>query len=659
MLKRLNNRAARAELRRRDYVAGSGALGLTLVAGCLGDDDDAINDGDDGEDHDDDDDVVAADDDDDDDVIEADDDDGDDTADHADDADEIERHDVVPTLTSGTPVPADAQYAAGWNGESIPSWVSSGRHQYSLMGRSFGDMEFYGEMIEDWTYQPGILEVQLRDDMYWWSGKLVDAHDLTAQFDLEDYAYGGEDLDSQPNIIAQETIDDQTVRLSLADTWREEWALQQTLNRETIHSSTDFTGPWIEEFEDTGGDMDAVEEIRGDLGEYRVESDEEVVHQFHIPFEFRKDGEYGEVGSDFWELELVPEKNGEKRAFVDDINFTGLRFPAMEESDIHRQENFEAGIEVIMSDVPDWRDEIPYATKVIEFTREFDRWGWNMNAEAHPTDNPHFRRAWNFATRRSEFEQRGERLRIPPERGGHPFQGDDRLYRWVSDDLIESFTDYGMEAEWDRAEEELAIGGFEQNGDGEWLNQETGEPIDIDIPVGSGLDMITDLGSDWFSDINDFGIGAEQVDGDDPWRVEAEYVGGMIPEWVFDTIWGEDDLSWTAQNPNFEESVMAPALGETDAPSDDWVQYDTRAMTDRLGVTTDDDAYQSAVDELAWCANQLIPRCIVVSSIRTEMVNDEKWHVPEPADVPEKYLMQPMDRMWYNGLLSYVPEEDR
>ncbi len=654
----------RTALNRRTYALLTGAATTGAIAGCLGDDDDDpadVDDVDDTDAVDGTDDVDDTDDaDDTDDVDPADDPDDADDADDADDDPDIERHDVVVTNTLSPPVPADAQYGIGWSAEPTPAFMGGNRYQYTLMGRSLVDHEVNSFLLEDWDYRPGFLEITFQDDVFWWSGKPVDAHDWYGHMELTDWVAGGDDLDAYPNIISRQLIDDRTMQLALADTWRQDWALQQSVVGEHINGSFDFHEPWIEEFADTGGDMDAVEDVRTDISELWVDDDDGLVHHLHIPFEFRlADDGYGEVGEDYWELELVPEKNGQQRAYVEDINYTRLRFTAEEETSARSMDRFFEGEEPYQNYEFVLDEDVPFDYQVIEFEGEGEigAWGWNMNTEAHPTDNPHFRRAWSFATRRSDFEWE---TRPVNELNGHPFLSEARLRRWVSEDVVEEMTVYGIDAEWDRAEEEMEIGGFEQDADGRWLRQDDGEPIEIDLFHYSWMADVADYGSDWWEDMDDFGITIEpSSDITDPWTVDADFTGGLLPEWVFSTIFGEEDLSWTATNPGFPESVEAPEVGDTDAPQEDWVEYDTRTMADRLGVTLDEDPYQNMVDQLAWVANQLVPRTLVVTDMTMHAYNDERWRLKPPQDHPELFVRPPWERVWFNGTLSYVPEDER
>lgn len=646
-------------LDRRRVLQVSGFGGIAAIAGCLGDDepDDEPDDVDDGDDVTDDDDDTVVDDDDDDAIVADDDDDTD-----ADDTDDpaIERHDVTVWIQGEGTHPADMSYAS-W-GEPSPGNSNPG-YWYRVGGRSFADRRVYGEAAatEGFRYEPGFLEIEFREDpgVYWWSGKQYDADDFISNAELRDWAHGGDDFDAEPTVITYEKLDDWTVRCAMADTWRQDWALQQAIVESSynhVYSSADWNWRWIERFEDTGGDLDAVSEVRSDLDEVFIETDEEMVHHWHSPFELRLDGSIGQIGDDFWEMELVPEKNGNRRAYVDEINYETLRHYHGEEVSVRMGEHFSEERGPLYWDI---ESEYDFDNRMFSFEREFAEWGWNMNTEVHPTDNPHFRRAWSFATRRTDWEHT---VYTAEDIAGHPYLTEERLRNVVSEEVIDDFTLYGIDAEWDRAEEELTIGGFERDGDGRWLNQEDGEPIDLTIGIWSWMDYIADLGSDWYADLEDFGIRTETVldlGTPDPWTVQGVYVGGLLPEFVFESIFGEDGLTWAAWNPNFDESVMAPEVGDADAPEEDWVEYDTRTMTDRMGVTIDDEAYQALVDQLSWVANQLVPRFGVAPRVDTFRVNDNRWRVTPLEDAPKRHMWPPYDRKWLNGTLQYVPEEER
>ncbi len=671
-----NGDRAGANYARRHTLGIASVIGPSILVGCLGDnDDDETDDTDAVGDVED---TFVMDDADDDDAATEDvepiqpldenaddgDDDGDDADDEGnDDGEAIPRHDVAPIHWRGPPLPANAQYNYWGGTEPLPAWVTASCERYFEMGWSFHDQSLRGELVADYAYQPGILEVRFVDDVYWWSGTRYGAADWATEFELRNWATGGENFDAHPAIVTVEVIDDATVRISLADTWREQWAIHQALATYPLQepfSSRDFNQPWLEHFEDTGGDLDAIEDIRETFGAYNVTDDEELVHQFHIPFEFRLDGSIGEVDQQRWTLELVPEKNGHERRYVDEINYTMLQFGADEEG-VREEEAFLAEESPVTEDwglVGDEDDpDIPFAYDRLEFQLEYDRWGWIFDCDTRPTDSAHFRRAWVYLADRTLWETPEYR----PQEQVNVFLTDDRLERWVSDDVIAGFVDYGKhDVQWDEAEAELIDGGFEQDGDGNWLDDETGTPIAFTVSGFSWYDFVSDLGSDFWADLETFGLDVEfRTDGEWDRPVFAGYVGGIIPEFAFETTFGESSLDWAAPNPGLRETVTAPAMDDPDADPEDWIEYDTRAMTERLGIAEGDRAYQELVDQLAWVANHIVPKATMVGQTRINLVNANQWDVKEPAERPESWIRLPFRHIWHNGVLNYVPEDDR
>lgn len=426
--------------------------------------------------------------------------------------------------------------------------------------------------------------------------------------------------------------------------------------------------PWLEEFEDTGGDIDAVEDVREAISETRIESDEGLIHHYHSPFEFRIDGDIGDVGEDYWELELVPEKDGNTRAFMDEINFTRVRFTVVEEEDLRR------GMGFLDEDIPftnyrhleldvddeyqiDDEDQLPFDTRTIIHQRDQDRFCWNFNCEIEPTSNPHFRRAFAYLTP-------DELWAHPPRRESQEIDSawmtDERAEMFVSEDVLADFTVYGWEApEYDAAEDELILGGYERNDDGDWID-ESGEAMDYTLGSYSWMDWIGDDGSDFFLDMDDFGIQVEHIpETPDPWRIYGDYHGGVHPEFIFTGMFGDESVGWPDNN-NLPESVEAPELGDTNAPSEDWVEYDVQAMTERLAITVDEESYQQIVDQLAWVHNQIMPRYRVNANNRVQVTNDNRWYIPSLEEAPEKWTASsPRNQHYINGGVQYVPEDER
>ena len=650
----LGNRK-RSQFKRRRVLEVGGLGGIVAIAGCLGDDEVDPDDGDD----------AAADDD----VGDIDDtDDVDEVDDHDDIADDepgTEGYDVMSVWTNNAGArPADAQYNA-WADGPLPPFMEGNKYSYDLINRGRADEQYYGVIADGWDYEPGLVEISIHDDFYWWSGDQVTIDDYLMGLELSDFVHGGDDLDATDDIVRYEKVDDDTARLALVDSWHESFAM--TRLPFGVGQSREFLEPWLEEFRDAG-DLDMIDELREDLSDDYVTSDDRLVHHHNTPFEFRIDGDLGELHETEYIMELVPEKNGNKRHYVDEINFTRLGWPAVEEHDIRRVEDFmnqdQPHIGVGAIEDPDTLD---FDTELVGgWARDVEPFGFTFNHDRHPTDNVHFRRAWAYLTDRTLWN--AEINHVAPEHF-HPFLSDTRAEQYIGADIIDSFTDYGWdEIRPDAAEAEMLAGGFERNGDGNWLMKtdgseaEAGEPIEFIVDSFDFLPQIGEVASDFWIEANEFGLDVELlIDEIEDWTISAKYSGGEIPEVAFDSTFGSEDLTWAAPNPNFPSTVEAPPVGDTTEPGDEveLEEFETRPMSQRLPVTTEESQYQALLDSLAWCANQLLPRYTVRFSAQMYRVNDHRWSFHDPEERPDKYVQKVTRMSHLNGQHWYVPEEER
>ena len=654
-----SGRSWRGALNRRNFVKSTGLGGAAVVAGCLGDDEVDPDDADDADPADDADDTDPADDD--------------------DDTEDVVRYDFIATNhQGGDPLPADANHFIHGDG-SAPHWKSN-RAVLWTGGQSFTTFEPASMPLDGWSYEPGVLEFTFGDDVFWWDGKLLDAHDHIQQMEFVDFLHGGDDLDAHGNIVSYSVIDDDTARYTLVDAWREEWAIEQTWASTHRHEyNTNFTTPWLEEFEDAP-DLAAIEEIREEIEDIWVgpgENEEILPQTEHVPMEFRFDGSLGDMGERHWEWEVVPEKNGTKRRYADMINYTRFRQTYGEMEGIAIQEMQVAGSEV-HSGLGTWGGEMPTEFPVAhtQVQRDFDGDAFQFQFDSHPSNLPGFRRAWAYLIDKTFYD---EPTRSIPEIVG-PFYTDDANRSFISDDVVDAFTDYGYdEHRWDDAEEEMVLWGFERNADGIWLMQEdgpdadAGEPMELTLHGRGWHDFVIDEATDMWADIEDWGIpletnfdaiGSVDLDGelDEGMAVMVFYHGGGYPETAFGSTWGRDSLSWA--NPNiFAPSVIeAPEVGDTAGPGDydpnDWREYESRAMVDRMAVTVDENRFQVMVDELAWAWNQLVPRFAFYNSQIDFIMNADYWESIDPQEHPEQTIRRPDDHGYWTGFWYYTgPEE--
>ena len=642
---------------RRTILRSSGIGGTAIIAGCLGDDEEiddvedvGLDDGDDGDEIDD------------------------------DEEEEHVVHDIVATNhVGGEPLPADANHFRHGEG-TPPTWQHWHREGHYMGAQAFATLEMDTMLFDDWSYEPGLLEVYFPDNVFFWDGKQMEASDHTLELEFEDFLMGGDDLDAHDPIVSYSLIEDDTVRYTLVDAWREDIAIDQVFApARMVKYNAHFLEPWLERFRDAP-DLEAIEEIREEIGDIWCgpgENEEILEQTHHIPMEFRFDGSIGDIGENYWQLELVPERGGTMRKYADLINFKHLRIIYGEVEQIARQEHQVAGSE-LHSGLGTWGNVIPdeFEVQTQTIQRPFDEMGFQFQFDSHPSNLPGFRRAWTYIFDKTYYDRPDRQI---PEIVG-PFYSDDHQERFISDHILQDFTDYGHdEQRWDDAEAEMELWGFERNADGLWLMQEdgphadAGEPMELTLNGRGWHDFVIDEATDMWADIEDWGIpiesqfdfiGSVDLDGDldEGMTMITFYHGGSFPEMAFGSTWGRDSLSWS--NPNiFAPSVIdAPEVGDTaeagDYDPDDWRQYETRAMTDRLSVTVDEEVFQSMVDELSWVWNQLIPRFGYINSPQTYIMNTEYWRMRDMTEYPDLTLRMPHLGGRFAGPWEYIgPEE--
>ena len=651
-------------IHRRGLAKIGAVLSIGAITGCLGDDrPDDVDDTDDA-------DELA--------------DDGDDTddadvgdTDDVDDAPEEQMVEIVDATLytqAESDHPGDVQFHPYGDGPT-PTWAWEPR----LLERSDVSDQIQPSLIADWSYEPGVIEITFDDDFYWWSGDRVTVEDFIAMVEFEDFLWGGDELDHHENIVSLEQTDDDTARLALPDAWREDWALEVLFAKSPISSSRMYYRDRLEEFEDAA-DLDAVEDIRDDIEGSRHETDDELVLHHYIPFEVRLDENgYGQVGDDFWELEFVPEKNGNLRHYANLqnsdrlANFRYIRFPVAEDRGPIMEENFMeertahvSGSDIGADTVLELHDDLPFDT-VLDGLEEgpVNSGGWNINHAVHPGDNVHFRRAWAYLNNFTVWTR-------DPSHGEvhyfHPFLTDNVLHQFASEELIDNLTDYGWdEHRWDDAETEMETGGFERNADGDWMLQddgldaEAGEPMDFEMRTHSFTSWLSEFSMpDFQSDLEEFGIQTDWFVGNGTWDPGDEYVlapqytGGIMPELTFERIYVEGGGG--GMNHNVPSTVEAPEFLETSAAgdtTDDWVEYDVRTMTDRLPVTIEETEYQELVDQLTWVCNQAVNHFNIGPRTRIILLNDNTWSPAPLEEYPEKWYETEW-RVVYTGAYQYV-----
>jgi hypothetical protein len=257
---------------------------------------------------------------------------------------------------------------------------------------------------------------------------------------------------------------------------------------------------------------------------------------------------------------------------------------------------------------------------------------------------------------------------VIPDRIVTPFMTPDREQRYISQDVLDSMTDYGWdEVREEEATREMEAGGFERDSQGRWLFQEgeqAGEPMNFTIPRYVWQDQVGNQGTDFFNTMSDWGIELSVEGSDSHWGDTANgnytwaaaYFGGGFPEQAMASNFGEI-AAYGAGNPQLPATIDAPPVGQSWTEYDGSPQtYETRTMTDRLKVTQDDQQYQEIVDQLAWVYNQIVPRFGIEGSVLTRLVNTGMWDMKSLDENPQKLTRGIGRRAWCNGLISYNPD---
>jgi peptide/nickel transport system substrate-binding protein len=352
--------------------------------------------------------------------------------------------------------------------------------------------------------------------------------------------------------------------------------------------------------------------------------------------------------------------------YVDELNYLNYEIIITTEGQRSSQlfldgKNFFGGAD-------DWnRDDLPFDTVKVQFARNADQWSFTFNGSVPPTSSRHFRRAIAYMTNRKQYMRPSG---VVPDKVVTPFMTPDREQRNVSEDVLNSLTDYGWdEVRQDAATREMQEGGFERNSNGQWLFKEgerAGEPMEFSITTFAWQDHVGNQGTDFRQAMSDWGIELSVEKSDSHWgdvsngnyTWAASYVGGELPPIVFDAIFGEGAAFGTG-NPQLPATVEAPPVGERWEEYDGELQtYETRTLADRLKVTQDDQQYQQIVDQLTWIHNQIMPRLGIEGSVARTFLNSEMYDVITPDDElgPQKWTHVPFRRAWNKGILSYNPD---
>ena len=554
------------------------------------------------------------------------------------------------------PLPPEAQFQT-----FAPAAPPFGRSMnYALVSRSFVDRQFYGELAADWSYDPGVLEITLHEDFYFWDGQNVDADHVLAAYTLNNYMNGGDNRDAYPYIDEAEKTGEYSVRFSLTDTFREQYALAESFTGWRLPGSLNYYQSWLEQFRGASTQQE-ISSIVADLSTAREETN---------PYPFY----YGafklvDIKTDRYVFSLRTEDFEQLEApepphYVEDINFTDVRVTddlngkRMTQAFINGKAPF-TGISEISP------DDLSFETERLDLVQSTAMGAYTFNCSQSPMSDPHFRRAWMYIL---DTEKHSVAKTMYPEKRVTGFLTENREQIYVSDDVLGNLTDY----KWDEhavaeAEREMEAGGFERDSEGNWLFKEgdrAGEPMQFEIISFPWIEPLWRNATAFEQAMAEFGITIEHVG--DPGQIAKRIEttdfdvaltawGGGTPARMFEINFGTETTLGTG-NPEMPETWDGPPVGKPESGTRE--TYELAEPAQRLRVARDDEAYQQRVDRLTWVFNQAIPRAPISAGVQAWYLNVSKWDwlLPEEKSNNQRYwTSNPRRRPWTTGGVTYAP----
>jgi len=576
-------------------------------------------------------------------------------------AEPMERYNPTLQIHRAPPIPADAQYQP--YAPTLASWSTMMDNYF--WKRSPADSNFYGQLVEEWDYSPGVLDFKVAENAYFWNGEHITAQNALEHIELVDYMEGGATADAYEFIVQTEQLSEYEARLYLSDTYTEDFALQNTLGGDVLTGSSEWYGEYLEQFRDAT----TTDEIRSIRSTVRNTTEKDPKYFHDGPFKVT------DAEEDRWILSLRTSDVTEgdyTPLFVDEINYTTVEVVASDQGQ-RSIEAFENG-DGLFRYVGDDYDP-GFETSIIEQTRPIDAFGYAFNCSKPPFDNHHFRRAWAYMCDRKKHTPGGpNNMAVNKIITG---LGTDVLEsRFDDGGLLDSLTEYGYdEIKRDKAKEEMESGGFERDSGGNWLYQKgdnEGQPIEITVPVHSWQGGSANAATAFENAMADFGINISVQTEDSvsslniplwtaynrlEYTVGQAYWGGAGPVSTYSNIYG-NEFMFGAPGSQFPETIDLPPLGEPDSTVVE--TFEPVRMANQLAVTNNEEQFNELTKKLIWVTNQAVPKFGVGKNLIRIMLNTEKWDMSLPtADHPDKWIGTPLRAAWNNGGMTFIPEEDR
>ena len=560
--------------------------------------------------------------------------------------DGVDRYDVAVRDVFLGDLPGDLTFQS--YATPLPEWNPTLHHV--MIGRSYADDAFYGELAEDWSYEEQVLTVDLHDDFYYWDGGAIDAENVALNWELEEaFMRAAADADAHPAVDAIEIVDDYRLEFHMAEPYREDVAIEEAVLDYTLDGSTEYYQPWMEDFEDADDD-DARISVAQSLQQERSADPDPF---YYGPFRIVN------THDDAWDLRIRDDEDPVSH-YVSDINYRWLQlmmallpegYRATKE---HLMDEEELPFFDATTGDPGWGFE----TERVQLAGLEGEWSVVFNAREEPFADPRFRRAVTYFMNRELMMQTDLNVE---NRRQTPFIGEARSASHISEDVLDAFEEYGWdESDEDAAEAEMEAGGFERNADGQWTHD--GDPIELTILLSPAQEFVRDHGDGFRRDATDWGLPVF-FDGPTP-----EHTARINDSYEFEAAaarWGgasavdalagtfEPDADLRGGYPGLPDPIEAPPVGTQWPDADELEDYDVAANMATIRESPDDDERQTAIDELCWVYNQVCARIGIEGPTNAYDLNVERYDIDLPADSPEKWTQLPEHGLIVNGAVTY------
>ena len=548
------------------------------IAGCLGDDDDAV-----------------------------------------DDADDVDEPDDVVFTTAGGDDPEPLEMNpynpdASWGGWSGQTWIRPTVFDTA-------ESEWHHRTVDDWAYDDETMTINFNDDYSWTNGDPVTAYDFVAKINLEMYT-GAPVGDYFESFIAE---DDYTAVGQLADEFvgmAESIMLQQVFHWADSAYDTpwEFYGEFVEDFREAESeeDFDAVDEAllefsldpREDDAPFSGVTDFVDLDERRMLWRVRDDFPNTEnIDFEDWESVIGMSEEEAARTGSFDVNFGRPGEP--EEWDPRIEQRGDVPVAMGHALVFNQRDYDHLAPREVR------------HAFAHMIDNDLFVEV---------VETHGNHLPVEHQTGMPPEYAEE----WLGGETDFLTNHHGHD--YDRAAELLVEAGYEENGD-TWLRPD-GEEFtpELFVPqwwpevIEFATAEIQSFGINAESRVAEWPTFDEQVNRDANFEIAWTFVGAtFMPHPFFDyqrtftgvLEGGADVVDVWGIDPEFD--IPMPR-GD---PGGNIETVDTRELVDDLLFVDDEEEEIELIQELAWVYNQALPYYQFDSYHDQWIWNVEDWDLPD------------------------------